>query len=88
MRRMVVDMFTSIGGSSMPDMLKDHRDESISDILLDLVKDFIENDERKPALGKKEYKAVEMCSSFHVHDEEGVKCTKKGTKRSSDEMED
>ena len=88
LRRMVVDMFTSIGGPSMPDILKDHRDESISDFLLDLVKDYIADDERKPALGQKEYKALDICASFHVHDEEGVKCTKKRPRRSSDEMED
>ena len=86
LRRMVVDMYTSIAGESWSGNLTDVSDDCIKDFLLDLVKGFIANNTRKPLLTKEQYKKVEMCPAFHVH-EEGAKCTKKGTKRSSDEME-
>ena len=86
LRRMVVDMYANIAGSNQAAQFKTDSDVYTKDFLCDLVKSLIATNQRKPHLSKEEYNKVEMCPSFHVH-EEGVKCTKKGTKRSSEEMD-
>ena len=87
LRRMLVDMYASLVGRRSMASISYGCKFYIQDFLIDLVNCLTATDPRKPRLSKGEYKKVEMCPAFHVH-EEGVKCTKKGTKRSSDEMED
>lgn len=86
-RRMLVDMYANIAGSDEAVYIKPDSDDYPKHFLCDWVKSLIATDPRKPRLNKEKYKKVEMCPSFHVH-EEGVKCKRKGTKRSRDEMED
>ncbi|GAB7327594.1 hypothetical protein MBLNU13_g11445t1 [Cladosporium sp. NU13] len=85
LHRMLVDMYASVAGSNLSSDMKHDPEVYPQNFLIDMVKRLIEAGPRKPYLTDKRYQKVEMCPSFHVH-EEGAKCTKKRTKRSSDEM--
>jgi hypothetical protein len=87
LRRMVVDMYASIAGDRLTKNMSERSEDFTKPFLIDWVKVMIANNVRKPRMLREDYKKAEMCPSFHVH-EEGVKCTKKGTKRPRDEMED
>lgn len=82
LRRMIVDMYVSIARASTVANITYDSDIYSQHFLADLVKRLFENNARQLPLNKEQYGKVDMCPSFHVH-EEGVSCTKKGTKRSS-----
>lgn len=86
LRRMVVDMHASLSGCGTRAHIPYNSKFYTQNFLIDLFKSLVATSPRRPRLSQEQYKKVEMCPAFHVH-EEGVKCTKKGTKRSSDEME-
>jgi len=87
LRRMVVDMYATLAGSSQASKMTSQSKSYPQHFLIDLVKKFIESNPLKPQMMRDEYTKVDMCPSFHVH-EEGVSCTKKGKKRSSGEIEE
>lgn len=86
LRRVLVDMYASVAGDELAGEFTPDNDVYTKGFLCDLVKSMIATVPRRPFLKKEQYQKVEMCPSFHVH-EEGVKCAKRGTKRSSNEME-
>lgn len=85
LRRMVVDMYATLTGSTQAASMLNKSNCYPQHFLIDPVQGLIERASRM--LTKKEYRKADMCPSFHVH-EEGVSCTKKGKKRSSGEMEE
>lgn len=87
LRRVIVHMFSSLSGDNVAANMQYDSQAYVQNFVIDFVKSLIANNTRKPVLTREQYREVEMCPSFHVH-EEGVKCTKKGAKRSSDELED
>lgn len=87
LRRMLVDMHASLAGNKAIANKRLDSNRYIQNFLVDWIKCLTATNSRKPFLTKEQYKKVEMCPSFHFH-EKGVKCTKKGTKRSSDETDD
>ena len=87
LRRMVVFTYASLAGAKHAARMKYDSDVYVHNFVIDLVKSLIGDGLRKPFLSKEQYEKAEMCPSFHTH-EEGVKCTKKSTKRSRAEVED
>lgn len=78
LRRMIVDTYASLAGDEQATGMMYDSDVYMQNFLIDLVKSLIAEDSRKPPLTQEQYEKVEMCPSFHVH-EEGVQCKKKGT---------
>jgi hypothetical protein len=56
------------------------------DALWDMMKELLKVP-RPIGVGVADYGKIDICPLFHTH-EEGVSCTRKGTKRSSEEMEE
>lgn len=88
LRRMIVDTYKTLGGIGLGhDMTKDDGYDYRcypKQFLYDLMPLLLQVRGQRN-LTKEEYNEVDMCPSFHVH-EEGVSCTRKRKKRSSDEM--
>lgn len=89
LRRMIADLYESIAGDSLagnmadkPGKYKDYPKRFLYDWVQSMLRT---RGQRK--LSKEEYEKIDVCPQFHVH-EEGVSCTKKGTKRSRKEMEE
>lgn len=76
LRLMVIDMFKSISERSLAARIKKDSEELSKDFLIDWIASMIEANPRNLPLSKEQYKALEMCPRFHIH-EEGVGCTKK-----------
>lgn len=75
LRRMLVNMYASLASDDLASIMTHDAGDSIKNFLIDLVRSLIADGPRKPLLTKEQYKRVEMCPRFHVH-EEGVKCKK------------
>lgn len=86
LRRLLVDVYTNLAGDKHVPFMTHNSGVYTAEFYCDLVKSLITGDSRRPLLSAVQFRKVEMCPSFHVH-EEGVKCTKKGIKRPSGEME-
>jgi hypothetical protein len=87
LRRLLVDMYANLAAKKHAVSFTPGSDTYNKQFRCDLVKSLIADKPRRPLLSKSQVRGVEMCPSFHVH-EEGVTCTGDGIKRSSDEMED
>lgn len=88
LRRVVVDMYKSLGGSATAAHMAQNADrygDYPKQFLYDFTISVLQN-RSQGCLSHDEYARRDMCSLFHVH-EDGVSCTKKGIKRSRDEAE-
>jgi hypothetical protein len=77
LRRMLVEMYASLAADELAGQFTLNSDVYTKGFLCDLVKSIIATIPRRSFLTKEQYQKVEICPSFHVH-EEGVKCTKRG----------
>lgn len=76
LRRMVVDVFVSLAGKSVAESIVVDSKNYSKEFLVDWIASMIAAHPRNPPLSKEQYKLVEICPRFHLH-EEGAKCPKK-----------
>lgn len=85
LRRMLVHAITTTASERL---VSDDSRKALwpQDALWDMMKELLKIP-RPTAVGVGDYGRMDICPLFHTH-EEGVRCARQGTKRSSEEMEE